>query len=233
MKIKKGKKFIAIASFAAVIAVILSFSNVVAVLAQAWNVEVSTSRFVVDGEVREINALNTNGRNYVSIADIAELLDINVSFDENTNTVYLEQAADTEPIRTVDVTNTLSDREIAHVIEIDIPILHPQQHIVLDDMFELLSGDIITYDISFGDARSGVMVGFVRDKTWTRGDALFWGAILDSISSVEPGRMYFETTFGLGLSHLLSETYLIIRNQHPVNSGEVVENIRGTVTISR
>jgi len=75
----------------AVVAVILSFSNVGAVLAQAWNVAVSTSRFVVNGEVREINALNINGRNYVYIADIAELLDINVSFDENTNTVYLEQ----------------------------------------------------------------------------------------------------------------------------------------------
>ena len=133
----------------------------------------------------------------------------------------------------MDVTNTLSDREIVHVIEIDIPILHPQQHIVLDDVFELLSGDIITYDISFGDARSGVMVGFVRDKTWTRDDAIFWGMILDSISSVEPGRMYFETTFGLGLSRWLNEAHLIIRNQHPRNSDEVVENIRGTVIISR
>ncbi|MCL2198786.1 MAG: copper amine oxidase N-terminal domain-containing protein [Defluviitaleaceae bacterium] len=222
------KKFLYLGLIVLIVAA-FAFSNIGAVLAaQVWNVVVSTASFVVNGETREINALNINGRNYVSVAEISDLLNIDVSFDEATNTVYLAEA---EPIRTVDVTNTLSERNIIYVIEIDIPKLYPQQHIVLDDMFSLNHGDIVTYDISFGDIRNGVMVGFVENTTWSAGDAIFWGMLLDSLSSVERGRMYFETPIGIRFS--LNEAHLIVRNQHPINSNEITGNIRGTITISR
>lgn len=186
---------------------------------------------------------------YMPVRELLEYLGYSVNWDgtknnidlikettkisqDTANTVYgnnQNQPVDVEPVRTVNVTNDISDRHVTHIIEIDIPRLDPQQHIVLDDILELQSGDIVTYDISFGDIRSGAMVAFVSDRTWKSGDEVYWGMIYDTISMVEPGRMYFETPIGFSLN----EAFLILRNQHPTDSNVIIENIKGTVTISR
>ena len=82
------KKFASLALIAiAVFAISLNSGG--AVFAQAWEVVVSSHRFVINGEAVEARALNINGRNYISVADFAELLDIGISYDADTNTVYL------------------------------------------------------------------------------------------------------------------------------------------------
>ena len=82
------KKFISFGLVAIVIlAVTLTFGKTA--FAQAWEVFVSNHRFVINGESAEVSALNINGRNYISIADFAELFNIDIRFEEATETVYM------------------------------------------------------------------------------------------------------------------------------------------------
>ena len=186
---------------------------------------------------------------YMPVRELLEYIGYSVNWDEaknnidliketpktqadNTNMIYnnnQNQFSDVEPVRTVDITESIDDRNVKHVIEIDIPRLDPQQHIVLDDMFELQNGDIVTYDMLFGDIRSGAMVAFVPDRNCKPDDRVYWGTVFDTIYMVEPERMYYEMPIGFSLN----EAYLILRNQHATDSNVTIENIRGTVTISR
>ena len=83
------KKFVSLGLVAvAILAFSLSYGRTA--FAQTWEVFVSNHRFVINGESVEAGALNINGRNYISVADFAELLGLDVYFDNTTTTVYLD-----------------------------------------------------------------------------------------------------------------------------------------------
>lgn len=79
------------------------FSNIGTALAETWNILISPHTFIVNGEVVNANALNINGSNYVGVAEFAEFLDIDVSFDENTGTVSFDKSQSFVGVRAVNI----------------------------------------------------------------------------------------------------------------------------------
>jgi hypothetical protein len=68
-----------------------------------WKVVNSPQNFVVDGIPVKTEALNINGYNYVKVAEFAKLLDIDISYDETTDTVSFYK---TKPYSEVRVVNS-------------------------------------------------------------------------------------------------------------------------------
>jgi len=60
--------------------------------AELPNITASGHRFFVGGVETETGALLINGKNYIGVAEFAELLDIDVAFDKTTNAVYFDKA---------------------------------------------------------------------------------------------------------------------------------------------
>jgi len=60
--------------------------------AETWDIVVSPQKFIVNGNEVKANALNINGYNYVKVAEFAEMLDIDISYNESTNTVAFDKS---------------------------------------------------------------------------------------------------------------------------------------------
>lgn len=183
-------------------------------MAGNWKVIKSTQNFIVNGKPVNTDVLNINDSNYVKVTELAEILDIDITFDEATNTVLFDKLKPFLGVRTKNNTATKENQ----TIKIDIERLEPKQYIVLD-LCDIQGNDSINFDIT-SNGKGTLFVGFMKDKDnfgttyWGNGD--FYG---------KKGKVY--STFNVnGFS---GEYYFFVRN----NGEEVMENIKGTATIMR
>jgi len=91
-----------IAVLATVTLLLLTVGSLKAVVAETFNVVVSGHIFNVNGMDVSANALNINGNNYIGVAEFAELLDIDVSFDPHTDTVFLDKSKSFTEVKIVE-----------------------------------------------------------------------------------------------------------------------------------
>jgi len=59
--------------------------------AEVWDIVTSPQKFIVNDNEVNATALNINGYNYVKVAEFAELLGIDISYNESTNTVAFDK----------------------------------------------------------------------------------------------------------------------------------------------
>lgn len=219
------KKLIALGAII-ITASIMTFGGVGTALAETWNVLVSSHKFVVNGEAVTANALNINSNNYVKVAEFAELLDIDIAFDDSTGTVLFDKTKPFIGVRTVTATdNTKQSTDIDNlnrkenqVIEIEIQKLDADEYIVLE-LCDIKESDTITYDIT-SNGRGTLFVGFMKNKdnfgTTYFGNGDFYG---------EKGKI--ESTFTT--NGFEGKYYFFVKN----NGNEMMENIKGTAIIER
>jgi hypothetical protein len=72
------------------VACVLLLGNLGVAAAEYWTVVESSQSFIINGQPVDTASLNINGRNYLQVAEFAELLDIDIRFDESNDTVALD-----------------------------------------------------------------------------------------------------------------------------------------------
>ncbi len=162
--------------FAIVGTIVVSSVSVYA--STVWNVSLSTQKFIVNGQRTELNALNINGSNYLKIADMVELLNAEVSYDEKSNSVYIDNSQAT--IINSNNSNFGSgsqDNSTQIINNVDIKKLGKLEYVTLGT-YDLSEGDIIHYEVStsgggnlsLGFVKSGVDPANTKDRYFTTFD---------------------------------------------------------------
>lgn len=143
-----------------------------------WNVSLSSQKFIVNGQPTELNALNINGDNYLKIADMTKLLNVEVSYDEKSNSVYIDNS------QSAIINNNNSnfgfssqDNSTQIINNVDVKKLGKLEYVTLET-YELSEGDIIHYDVSasgsgnlsLGFVKSGVDPANTKDRYFTTFD---------------------------------------------------------------
>lgn len=191
-------------------------SSIEVMSAENWKIVKSTQNFIINGKPVNTNILNINDSNYVKVTELAEMLDIDIAFDEATNTVSFDKLKPFSGIRIINDTTTKFPQN--QIIKIDIERLEPKQYIVLD-LCDIQGNDSITFDIT-SNGKGTIFAGFIEDKDnfsttyWGNGD--FFG---------EKGKVY--STFSV--NGFEGKYYFFVRN----NGEELMQDIKGTVTITR
>jgi hypothetical protein len=84
------------------IACLLLLGNVGVAAAEYWNVVESPQNFIVNGQPVDTASLNVNDRNYLQIAEFAELLNIDIAFDKSNDTVELDTTGQFDGVRPIE-----------------------------------------------------------------------------------------------------------------------------------
>lgn len=197
--------------FSVILAGIIATSFMSIGASTIWNVINSNQNFVVNGQSVKLNALNINGSNYLKVAEIAKLLNAEVSYDEKTDTVYINNE--------IFNTNSMSNINSMVLDSIDVKKIEPLEYISLGT-YELKTGDIIHYNLVSG-GKGNLSIGFVKlgddpEKTQNR-----YFTTLNSESNVTKVSSNAVTRDQEG------KYTLYISNI----SDQVLLNITGTVTI--
>jgi len=126
--------------------------------------------------------------------------------------------------------NRLTDtaQYMVHTIEVNIPRLYPEQRVVFDPSIDIRSNDTIWFDLRFEEEEYGLLVAFVRNGHEPCDGQFFYLYLRNQPESASDHWVW-------GMQGQVDEDglYLDIRNWHPEDSGRVIENITGTVTIFR
>lgn len=191
-------------------------SSVGFMAAENWRVSVSSQKFVVNSKPVKANALNINDNNYLKITEFAELLDIDVSFNENNNTVSLDKSKPFTGVKTVNNIDTSNKQE--QIVKVDIKQLEAEQFEILD-LVNIKNGDSITFDIK-SNGKGGLFIGFTKDNNGKKPELTYYG---DGDMFVEKG--IIKKTFIVDEKE--GEYYFYICNQ----GKETLKDIVGTVTI--
>ena len=89
--------------------IVCAISSIGVAAAEVWNIVISPQNFIVNGSKAEANALNINGYNYIKAAEFAEMLDIDISYNESTNTVAFDKSKSFSGTRIINDNDDIDD----------------------------------------------------------------------------------------------------------------------------
>ncbi len=197
-------------------------SSVGVTAAERWNVMESSQKFVVDGKSVKTEALTINDSNYVKVAEFAKLLDIDISYNETTNTIAFDKSKPFLGVRNENSSDIEASAE-NQVINIDIPLLNGS---VQYGPYSIKTGDTIEYAIKGEGKVTFLYALFSDEKDWKP------GLITPEQSNHQLYRTITYTGSGLFGDFIATEDgiyYLYI-----VSTGDTsLENVMGTVTIEK